>query len=156
MSASPARLTQAAFSAAVPKAYAALRALNAELGQLGLEPAIVELVRIRASQINGCAYCVQHHLKDARRIGVPEHKLELLVAWQEAGVFSPREEAALTWTEALTDRPGPGATDEAYRLVSAAFGATEIAALTMVIGTIGQLNRIAASMRFAVAVPRQA
>ena len=156
MSASPARLTQPAFARAVPKAYAALLALNTEINALGLEPEIVELIRIRASQFNGCAYCVQHHLKDARRLGVPDHKLDLLVAWQEAGLFSAREQAALIWAEALTDRPGPGATDDVYWTVGAVFGETEIAALTMVIGTIGQLNRIAASMRFAVTVPATA
>ncbi|QCI68082.1 carboxymuconolactone decarboxylase family protein [Phreatobacter stygius] len=152
MSASAARLTQAQFIKAVPKAYAALRTLNAELNGLGLDPTLVELVKIRASQINGCAYCVHSHLSDARKIGVPPAKLDLLVAWAEAGVHSPRERAALAWAEAITGPPGPGATDAAYAAVREQFDEAEVGALTMVIATINALNRIAASMRYALPV----
>jgi AhpD family alkylhydroperoxidase len=147
------RLTHQQFMELVPKAYSALRNLNAEVHALGLDPVLVELVKIRASQINGCAFCVQFHLNDARKIGAPAQKLDLLVTWQEADCYSARERAALAWTEALTGPPGPGATDAVYAVVAREFSSQEIAALTMAIGTIGAFNRIAGSMRFALPRP---
>ncbi len=85
-----------------PDGYMALRGVEAYLHQCGLEKSLIELVKMRASQINGCAYCLNMHSKDARRAGETEQRLYVLNAWHEASIYTPRERAALAWTEALT------------------------------------------------------
>ena len=101
---------------ASPQAYEAMRTLSRYSAECGLEASLLELVKTRASQINGCAFCIQIHTRDARKLGETEDRLHLLAAWREAPVYTPRERAALLWTEALTllteghapDAVGPG------------------------------------------------
>lgn len=119
----------------------------------GLEPAIKELVKIRASQINGCAMCLMLHTGEARRQGESEMRIYLLDGWREAPHFNPRERAAIAWTEALTrlDRSG---LDEAYAMIEAQFSEAERVALTMLIGVINTWNRI--NVGFGVRPPHSA
>jgi AhpD family alkylhydroperoxidase len=121
--------------------------------EVGLEPIIKELVKIRASQINGCAVCLMLHTTEARRIGETEMRLYLLNGWREALHFSPRERAAIAWTEALTtlDRAGM---DEAYAMIEAEFTEAERISLTLLIGAINTWNRI--NIGFEVSPPRSA
>ncbi len=133
-------------------AYAALGALSESVDKSGLEKPLTELVKLRASQMNGYAFCIQYHLNLARRHGVASEKLDLVTAWREAGVFNAREMAALAWTETLTARPQEAASDTAYDAVRAQFSDTEVTNLTVAIGTINQWNRIAVALRFAPSI----
>ncbi|HEY4210921.1 MAG TPA: carboxymuconolactone decarboxylase family protein [Steroidobacteraceae bacterium] len=131
----------------VPEAYRAMRGLQAYVDQSGLDPRLSELVKLRASQINGCAYCVSMHVNKARKLGEHEDRLHLLTVWREAPIYTARERAALAWTEAvttLTDREVP---DEVYDGVKAQFSESEIAALTYAIVAINGWNRICLAFR---------
>lgn len=99
--------------------HAALLALGKSVDESGLEKPLSELVKLRASQINGCAFCIQYHLNVARQLGVAGEKLDLVAAWREAGVFSAREMAALAWTETLTDMSAEAASDATYGIAHA-------------------------------------
>src|SRR3546814_14351068 len=99
---------------AAPGAYKAMLALETYVRGCGLEHALVELVKMRASQINGCAYCLDMHSKDARRVGETEQRLYVLNGWRESPLYSPRERAALAWTEAVTRIADTHAQDAAY------------------------------------------
>ena len=112
-----------------------------------LEPRLVELVKIRASQLNGCAYCLDMHTKDARAIGEDEQRLHLLAAWREAPCFSERERAALAWTESVTLLPQTGVPDDVFAQVRASFNEEEVVGLTLEIVAINGWNRLAVSMR---------
>jgi AhpD family alkylhydroperoxidase len=112
-----------------------------------LEPELLELVRIRASQINGCTYCLAMHNRDARSRGEHQTRLDTLAAWREAPYYTPRERAALAWCEALTDLPRTRAPDEVYAAVEAEFAQEEIAALTFAIVAINGWNRLAVGLR---------
>jgi AhpD family alkylhydroperoxidase len=90
------------FMALTPDAYEAVLALSQVAGKAGMDKQLLELIKLRASQINGCAFCVQYHILEGEKLGVPTDKLNLVVVWREAPQFSPRERAALAWTEALT------------------------------------------------------
>jgi AhpD family alkylhydroperoxidase len=137
------------FVARAPAVAAALRELGQTAGEAGLDKRLVELIKARASQINGCAFCLQFHLNIARKLGVPAAKLDLVAAWREAGVFDERERAALAWTETLT-RLGPeAASDAEYAALRAAFSDDEALSLTVAIGLINQWNRIGVALRFA-------
>ena len=123
------------------------RAATKELDQVDFDPKLRELVRIRASQLNGCAYCVDMHTKDARAIGESEQRSYALPVWRETPFFSARERAALAFTEELTllaDRHVP---DEAYEAVAAEFSEAEVAALISLIVTINAWNAIGVSTR---------
>jgi len=115
-----------------------------------LEPSVAELVKIRASQINGCAVCLNMHTRDARKAGETEARIYLLEAWRDSPLYSERERAAIAWTEALT-RMDHRAMDEAYELVAAQFTAAEQVRLNLLIGVINVYNRINAG--FAVRHP---
>ena len=145
----PPRIDAAAFYKLAPAATAALRALGAAVEASGLDPGLVELVKVRASQLNACAYCVQYHLNVERRLGVADVKLDQACVWREAGVFDARERAALAWTEALTVHLADGAPDALWAEVREAFSETEAANLTAAIANINAWNRIAASLLFA-------
>ncbi len=147
-------MTYEEFTTGQKEVVAALRQMSAAATapiseKQGLEKDLVELVKIRISQLNGCAFCLQFHLSLARRLGVEERKLGLVACWRDSGVFSPREAAALEYGERLTllgnhhlsasDRPVPG--EE--------FSAGEIEHLTIAIATINAWNRIAAALHFA-------
>jgi len=145
----PSRVTYEDFVARAPAVAAALRELSKTAGEAGLDKRLVELIKVRASQINGCAFCVQFHINLARKLGVPVAKLDLVAVWREAGVFDARESAALAWTETLT-RLGPEAASDAdYAALRAAFNEDEALFLTVAIGVINQWNRIGVALRFA-------
>ena len=125
----------------------ALSALETQLQSSGLEQSLIELVKTRASQINGCAYCINMHTHDARKHGETEQRLYLLDAWREAPVYSDRERAALAWTEAVTLIATTHAPDDLYNEVRAHFSEAETVNLTMLIATINAWNRLAISFR---------
>jgi AhpD family alkylhydroperoxidase len=128
--------------------YRAMLGVHEVIAATGLERSIIELVNIRASQINGCAYCLSLHIPDAREAGVSEQQIELISAWRECGdLYSPREQAALAWTEQNTLIAGGGHDDEAWAMVTAAFSEDEALALTWAVAAINTWNRIAIPMR---------
>jgi AhpD family alkylhydroperoxidase len=135
------------FSKLLPHAYKAIVTLGNAGIDAGIEKEMLELVKLRASQINGCAYCVQYHLTEARALGVDQTKLDLLPVWREAGLFSEREIAALAWTEALTLVVGHGIPDEVDELARRVFSPLELAGLTAAIGAINVWNRIGVGYR---------
>ena len=136
------------FTRIAPEARAALTALSKAVSDSGLEKALTELIKIRASQENGCAFCLQFHLNLARKAGVPQTKLDLVAVWRDAGVFSAREMAALEWTEALAHVTPQGVSDEVYERVRQEFGESELVFLTTAVATINAWNRIAMAFRF--------
>ena len=109
----------------------------------GVEPLLAHLVKIRASQINGCANCINMHTREARALGESEERIYLLDAWRESPFYSPHERAALAWTEALTRLPDAGAPEEVYAALKDHFDEEEQVALTLLIVTINGWNRIA-------------
>jgi AhpD family alkylhydroperoxidase len=115
--------------------------------QSGLEESLMELVKIRASQINGCAHCLQMHTAAARKRGETEERIYLLDAWRESPLYSERERAALAWTEALTLISKTHAPDDVYQAVQAQFTAQEQVALTLLIVTINGWNRVQVGFR---------
>jgi AhpD family alkylhydroperoxidase len=134
------------FEVVAPETFAAVRALDATIRRSGLEQSLIELVKMRASQINACAYCLDMHAKDARKHGETEQRLWLLNAWRETPFYSDRERAALAWTECLTRLPVDGAPDAAYQALEATFTAPEIANLTALIAVINVWNRLAVGL----------
>lgn len=112
-----------------------------------LEPELLELVRIRSSQINGCTYCLAMHHRDARARGEHQTRLDTVATWPEAPYYTGRERAALAWCEVLTELPSTGAPDEVYAAVEAEFSPEEIAALTFAIVAINSWNRLAVGLR---------
>jgi AhpD family alkylhydroperoxidase len=135
------------FSKASPAAMKAMRGLGTAIADTSLEHPLLELVKMRASQINGCAFCLDMHSKDARAAGESEQRLYLLDAWRETDFYSPRERAALAWTEALTLISETHAPDEVYEDLRARFSEREIADLTLAIVAINGWNRIAIGLR---------
>ena len=130
-----------------PAAFKAVAALQTYVDQSGLDAKLRELVKIRASQINGCAYCLVMHTRDARKIGETDERMHLLDAWREAPMFSPRERAALAWTEALTLITHGHVPDAVYDEVRKQFSEKEIVDLTAAVCAINTWNRIAISFR---------
>jgi AhpD family alkylhydroperoxidase len=122
-------------------------AATKELDAVDFDPGLRELVRVRASQINGCAYCIDMHTKDARAIGETEQRLYALAAWRETPFFSERERAALAFTEAVTLMAGHHVPDDAYDAVAQHFGADELGALVALITTINAWNAVGVSTR---------
>ncbi|WP_345933659.1 MULTISPECIES: carboxymuconolactone decarboxylase family protein [Tistrella] len=132
-----------------PAGIKAMVALETSIRASGLEHALLELVKLRASQINGCAFCIHMHATDMRRAGEVEMRLHMLNAWRESTLYSPRERAALAWTEALTNLAATGAPDADYDLVKAAFTPAEQVNLTLAIGAINVWNRLQVGFRAA-------
>ncbi len=132
---------------ASPGAYQAMLALQAAIDKSGLEKPLLELMKIRASQINACAFCLHMHTKDARKLGEREERIYLLDAWRESSLYTERERAALAWTECLTRLPEAGAPDEIYAQMQAQFTDAEIVDLTLAIGAINAWNRIGVGFR---------
>ncbi|HET7584544.1 MAG TPA: carboxymuconolactone decarboxylase family protein [Gemmatimonadaceae bacterium] len=128
-----------------PGAMHAMLGLERYVRESGLEHSLLHLVKMRASQINGCAYCLDMHSKDARADGETEQRLYVLNAWREAPFYTPRERAALAWTEAVT-RIGDGVSDELLASVREHFNEKELADLTMAIVAINGWNRLAISL----------
>ena len=131
----------------MPEAMEAMLRLQAVVEESGLEPRLLELVKIRASQINGCAYCLDMHTKDAIAIGEDPQRLHLVAAWREAPCFGARERAALAWSESLTLLAETGAPDATYAEVAEAFSPREQVALTTAIVAINGWNRLAVGFR---------
>ncbi|MBU6444021.1 MAG: carboxymuconolactone decarboxylase family protein [Alphaproteobacteria bacterium] len=128
-----------------PDALAAMMSVERHARSSGLETTLVELVKTRASQINGCAYCLDMHTKDARAAGESEQRLYTLAVWRETPFFSDRERAALAWTEAVTRIADGGVPDALYRSVREQFSEKELVDLTMAIIAINGWNRLAIS-----------
>ncbi|POA31520.1 MULTISPECIES: carboxymuconolactone decarboxylase family protein [unclassified Pseudomonas] len=135
------------FYTASPDALKAMIALESAVTKLPLEKSLIELVKLRASQINGCAFCVDMHTADARKGGETERRLYAVSVWRETPFFTPRERAALAWTEALTRISETHAPDEDYALLSAEFDAKEMVDLSVAITTINAWNRLAVGFR---------
>ncbi|WPC05022.1 carboxymuconolactone decarboxylase family protein [Pseudomonas benzenivorans] len=124
-----------------PAAYEAMLGLERALETSGLELSLLELLRLRASQLNGCAFCVNMHGNDARRAGETEQRLQCLSVWRDTGFFTPRERAALAWTESLTLLAEQGAPQAQFEALREHFTDKEVVDLTLAIGTINAWNR---------------
>ena len=135
------------FKSLVPDVYDAVLAMNRLAARAGLDKQLLELVKLRASQINGCAFCVQFHVLQGEGIGIPADKLNLVVVWREAPQFSARERAALAWTEALTLLPG-GVSDGVFETARAEFSEVELAYLTSAVAVINVWNRFGVGYRW--------
>lgn len=133
-----------------PKGYEAMMALQQVVNEGSLGHQLLELVKIRASQINGCAYCLDMHTKDAIALGETPERLHLLAAWHEAPYYSDRERAALSWCEALTNIAQTGAPDHVFDGLAKLFSPREIMELTFAIVTINSWNRLAVGLRYDV------
>ena len=131
---------------AAPDAYKAMLGLEQALAKSGLETSLLELIRLRASQINGCAYCVNMHANDARKAGETEARLQTLSVWEETRFFSERERAALAWVESLTRLPEKHAPQHQFDALREHFSDAEIANLTLAIATINAWNRFGVGM----------
>jgi AhpD family alkylhydroperoxidase len=135
------------YSKTAPEAAEILRSLERYITKTSLEPALVELVKLRASQINGCAYCIDMHTKDARSRGESEQRLYGVSAWREAPFYSERERAALAWAESVTLVSEHQVPDEVYNLAKAQFTEKELVDLTWAVIAINAWNRLAISFR---------
>ena len=135
------------FYQAAPDTIKALSALETQIQSTGLEKSLIELVKIRASQINGCAFCINMHTDDARKRGESEQRIYLLNAWRESPLYTDRERAALAWTESVTLIAETHAPDDVYSEVRAHFSEAETVNLTMLIGAINTWNRLSISFR---------
>lgn len=130
-----------------PQAVQAMSGLEAAVHESSLEPQLLELVKMRASQLNGCAYCLDMHSKDARASGEHEQRLYLLSAWRDAPFYSDRERAAIEWCEALTLIASSDASNTAFEELALQFDEEEIVALTLAIVAINGWNRFAVGFR---------
>jgi len=148
------RITAQEFQKYAAPANAAMAALSKVVAESPLDPELQQLVKLRASQINGCAFCTQLHLNESRHMSIPAPKLDLIAVWREAGVFSEREKAALQWTELLTGLSASHISDEDFAAVSAHFAAEELAWLSTAIALINSWNRLAAPFQYAPPIPR--
>lgn len=140
------------YGVVAPEAFKAMIGLEQTVHDMGLEPKLIHLIKLRASQINGCAYCINMHNHEARADGETQQRLDLLSVWRETDLFDERECAALAWTEALTLVSETNAPDADYDAIAAAFDEKERVALTLAIATINGWNRFAIGFR--TPVPR--
>jgi len=131
------------FGKASPSAYKALLAVENAVRESGLEHSLLELVKLRASQINGCGFCVDMHTSDARKAGESERRLYAVAVWRETPFFSARERAALAWTEALTRLSQQPELERDYALLTEQFSDKEMVDLTLAITAINSWNRMA-------------
>lgn len=130
-----------------PDAVKAMMSLEEYINKSSLEKNLIDLIKLRASQINGCHYCITLHTANLRKLGESEPRLEALSTWRESSLFTKREQAALAWTEAVTLLPETHAPDEVYQEVSSNFTEKEIVDITMAIIAINGWNRLAVSFR---------
>lgn len=135
------------YAKAAPGVYQAMLGLEEYIKNCGLEVSLIRLIQTRASQINGCAFCLDMHTKDARAEGESEQRLYLLSAWREAPFYSERERAALEWTEAVTLVADSQVPDEVYERVKPHFTDEELANLTLAIAAINSWNRLNVAFR---------
>lgn len=139
--------TRIDFYKVAPEAMKPMMAAEAYLRECGLERSLIELVKMRASQINGCAFCLDMHAHDARKAGESEERLYMLSAWRESSRYTAKERAALAWTESLTLISQTHAPDEDYAELLKHFSEKEVVDLTLLIGIINAWNRIAIGFR---------
>ena len=132
---------------ASPKAMKAMIAMEALTRDLSIEAPLLQLIRIRASQLNGCAFCTDMHSVDARRAGESERRLYAIAVWRDSGFFNPRERAALGWAEAVMLLAESHVPDDVYQMAKAQFSEAELVDLTMAVTTINSWNRLAVSFR---------
>lgn len=144
----PARLDFPTFRNLAPETVRALLAISAATNASPLGIELIELIKIRASLLNSCAFCLDMHTHEARKAGVTAERIEALAQWRDSALFSARERAALAWTEALTHLTGGDVPDKVYREAGSVFSAEELAALTSAVVTINAWNRIAIAYRF--------
>lgn len=130
-----------------PDAMSAMDGLEQRIRRSDLDKALIELVRVRVSQINGCAYCIDQHVADARTAGVDERRLTLLSVWRDTRIYSDRERAALAWAESLTHVASGGLSDAIWEQVSECFLPSQVVDLTLVVTTINAWNRFAVGFR---------
>jgi AhpD family alkylhydroperoxidase len=135
------------YAKAAAGVYDAMDALDSYLGSCGLDGALLHLVRLRASQLNGCAYCLDMHWKDLRALGESEQRLYSLDAWAECPYYSERERAALLWTEAVTDLAAGHVPDAVYQEVRGHFNDKELCDLTLAVAAINAWNRLSIAAR---------
>lgn len=133
--------------AASPAGYAVMLKLNAHVHACGLDAALLELMKVRVSQINGCAFCIDMHVTAARKLGVEEQRLHLLAVWREAPGFNNAERAALDWAEALTRLPGGAVSEAAYQQACAHYTTAQIAELSLAVAEINAWNRLMMAAR---------
>ncbi|OJU34704.1 MAG: alkylhydroperoxidase [Alphaproteobacteria bacterium 65-37] len=150
------RIAYETFQKTAPAAQAALLAMGKAADEAGLDKTIIELVKLRVSQINNCAFCLQIHLNVSRRLGLPQEKLDLVATWREAGIFTEKECAALAWAEALTRLADRSVPDEAYEAVRRHFDENQLIFLSTSIATINAWNRLGAAFGFAPPIPKAA
>ncbi|TIX42881.1 MAG: carboxymuconolactone decarboxylase family protein, partial [Mesorhizobium sp.] len=130
------------FFGAAPEIMKAVSALNKAVDECGLEKSLLHLIKLRASQVNGCSYCVEMHSREARRDGESEQRLYLVSAWKESPLFSERERAAFAWTDALTRIADNGVSDELYARTLEYFSEEELVKLSVALGMINIWNRL--------------
>ena len=136
------------YAKAAPDAYAAVKALDSYVvNDSGLEPRLIHLIKLRASQVNGCAYCVDMHVKEARHDGLSEQWIALIAVWQESPIFTEEERAVLAWTEALTRISETRAPDADFEALSRFFSEAEMTKLSVAIAAINVWNRLAVGFR---------
>jgi AhpD family alkylhydroperoxidase len=135
------------FMSQAPDAYEIVRSLGQLAAKAGIDKQLLELIKLRASQINGCAFCVQFHILQGESLGIAADKLNLVVVWREAPQFSARERAALAWTEALTTLTG-GVGDEVYAQARAEFSEQDLTYLTSAVASINVWNRFGVAYRW--------
>lgn len=135
------------FKRIAPDAYDLVLALGQLAAKAGLDRQLLELVKLRVSQVNGCAFCVQHHVLLSERIGLPADKLHLVAVWREAPIFSPRERAALAWAESLTGLSHGAPADALYEALQAHFDERGIAEVTMAVALINAWNRLSVGLQ---------
>lgn len=133
------------FFAAAPEVMKAVQVLNQAVEKSGLERSLLHLIKLRASQINGCSFCVDMHSREAREDGETEQRLYLVAAWKESPLFSDRERAAFAWTEAVTLISNGGVSDELYEKTLEHFSEQELTKLTVAVGMINVWNRLCVS-----------
>lgn len=147
------RIGYKTFQSIIPEVGTGMAAVSHALRESGIEPELFEMLKVRVSQLNGCAFCIQYHLNDARKLSVPAAKLDLLAAWHEAGIYTEREIAALEWAEHVTLLAAHPIDNQNYTRLSTHFSEREIVFLTTAIGQINFWNRVAAPLRFAPPIP---
>jgi len=144
------------FSRHAPAAQAALVTMGKVIDEAGLDKELTELIKLRVSQINGCAFCVQIHLNIARRLNVAGPKLDLVAAWRDAGLFSDREKAAFAYAEALTALTDHQGVADAQAMIRTQFSENEVLFLTIAIATINTWNRLGVGLGFPPPIPAKA
>ncbi|MEP0519600.1 MAG: carboxymuconolactone decarboxylase family protein [Hyphomicrobiales bacterium] len=131
----------------IPDIYKAIGVLNTSVKKSGIDPRYLHLAKLRASQINGCAYCVDLHVKEATAHGLDSQMLHLIATWPESSFFDDRDRAVLKWTESITLAAQTGIPDNDYEAIAAVFSPTEVAQLTVAIAMMNMLNRIGVGSR---------